>query len=247
MLMRLRLQNKFDYIEHYKTDSEEFDYFEERFGATKDDEKRLREYIISVTPKASNFILDIGCGSGWVAKYFCEKNFNTISSDLAYKNVKKSKEITNVINHSGLVTDSFNPSIKSEKIDTIISSEVIEHVTKPDEFIKSLYKLLAKKGKLIISTPYNEKLRYVLCTHCNKKTPIHAHLHSFTEKFFINLQSELPNSNIKYYIFGNKLLIFLRTYIILKYLPFKVWKLIDWIFNKIFNKPVHLIVVYSKN
>ncbi len=239
--------NKFDYIEHYKTDAEEFDYFEERFGATKDDEKRLREFIISVTDKNSELILDIGCGSGWVANYFTNFNVKVISSDLSIKNVVKSKKITNNGNHLGVVTDSFNPSFKTEKVDSIISSEVIEHVTNPKEFIISLYNLLPKNGNLIISTPYNEVLRYVLCTHCNKKTPIHSHLHSFTEHFFIKLCEDLPNSRIKYFIFGNKLLIFLRTYVILRFLPFKVWKLIDKFFNKIYNKPVHLLIIYSKN
>ncbi len=239
--------DKFNYIQHYKTDAEEFDYFEERFGATKDDEKRLREYIISVTNKNSKFILDIGCGSGWVAQYFSKFNTRVISSDLSLKNVVKSKELTDKVNHFGVVTDSFNPSFKHNFIDTIISSEVIEHVINPKEFIKSLYNLLPSKGNLIISTPYNEVLRYVLCIHCNKKTPIHAHLHTFTEKFFIDLSKELPNSKLKYYVFGNKLLIFLRTYVLLKFLPFKIWKIIDKVFNLIYNKPAHLLVVYSKD
>jgi len=245
--MRLKLLNKFNYIEHYKTDANEFDYFEERLGATKDDERRLREYIISVIPKQSKIILDIGCGSGWVAKYFSNKNKTTISTDLAFKNVAKSKQLTNLGNHFGVVTDSFNPSFKIGNIDTIISSEVIEHVTNPKAFIKSLYQLLPNKGILVISTPYNEIIRYILCTHCNKKTPIHAHLHSFTEKYFTDVNRELINSDIKYYIFGNKLLIFLRTYVVLRFLPFKLWKMIDSFFNKIFNKPVHLLVVYTKN
>lgn len=239
--------DKFNYIQHYKTDAEEFDYFEERFGATKDDEKRLREYIISVTNRNSKFILDVGCGSGWVAQYFSNFKTHVISSDLSLKNVIKSKELTDKVNHFGVVTDSFNPCFKPNIIDTIISSEVIEHVINPKEFIKSLYNLLPSKGNLIISTPYNEVLRYVLCIHCNKKTPIHAHLHTFTEKFFIDLSKELPNSKLKYYIFGNKLLIFLRTYILLKFLPFKIWKIIDKVFNLIYNKPAHLLVVYSKD
>lgn len=37
---------EFNYIDHYKKDAEEFDYFGERSGATAHDERRVREYII---------------------------------------------------------------------------------------------------------------------------------------------------------------------------------------------------------
>lgn len=244
--MRFNLSNNFDYIKHYKIDADEFDYFEERLGATKDDERRLRQYIISLVDNHCNFILDIGCGSGWVAHYFSNKNIKVISNDLSKKNVKKSLQKTNSKYHLGLVFDSFNPAIKNDSVDVMISSEVIEHVIDPFNFIKNLSNLLKPKGKLILSTPYNEIIRYVLCIHCNKKTPIHAHLHSFTEKFFVDTGNKL-GLKTDYYIFGNKLLIFLRTYTILRFLPFKVWLLVDKLFNFLYNKPVHLVVVYTKN
>src|SRR4051812_39441776 len=57
----------FDYLTHYKRDSEQFDYFEARSGATEHSERRLREYILSLIPKDATSILDVGCGSAWVA------------------------------------------------------------------------------------------------------------------------------------------------------------------------------------
>jgi hypothetical protein len=41
----------FNYIEHYKKDAAEFDYFEERKGATAHDERRVREFIISTVER----------------------------------------------------------------------------------------------------------------------------------------------------------------------------------------------------
>ncbi len=243
----LQNQNNFDYIDHYKKDAEKFDYFEERFGATKDDERRLREYISTLVPKTTISIVDIGCGSGWVAENFCPKGIKVFSTDLSVKNVKNSLKKTNSKNHFGIVMDSFNPAIKQNKIEIIISSEVIEHVVKPDLFINSLYKLLKVNGKLIISTPYKEILKHVLCIHCNNITPIHAHLHSFDENDFLEYNKNLHNSEMKYFIFGNKVLIFLRTYSILKYFPFSIWKFIDKFFNILINKPAHFIIVYKRN
>ena len=41
----------FNYIDHYQKDAAEFDYFEERKGATAHDERRVREYIFSKASK----------------------------------------------------------------------------------------------------------------------------------------------------------------------------------------------------
>src|SRR5579863_10043527 len=59
--------SEFNYLEHYKTDAEEFDYFEEQTGATAHSERRLREYIVSLIPRDSRFLLDVGSGSAWMA------------------------------------------------------------------------------------------------------------------------------------------------------------------------------------
>ncbi len=241
------LQERFDYVNHYKIDATEFDYFEERFGASKDDERRLREYIISKVPQNPTSVMDVGCGSGWVAEHFLTKGISVVSSDIAFSNVKKVLLLFNKKNHYGFTGDSFYPPVKKGKVDVIISSEVIEHVVDPEKFVNSLYDLLDKDGMLIISTPYKEILKFILCTHCNQKTPIHAHLHSFSEHNFINIASKLNNVKFDYYIFGNKALIFLRMYVILKYLPFAIWKFVDFLANKILNKPAHLVLVFRKN
>ena len=76
----------FNYIDHYKKDAVEFDYFEERKGATEHDERRVREYIISKIPKNVNSILDVGCGKGWVAKEFLPKGKTVVSLDISVTN-----------------------------------------------------------------------------------------------------------------------------------------------------------------
>lgn len=239
------MPEKFDYITHYKTDSEEFDYFEERTGATEHDERRVHEYILSNVNDEVSSILDVGSGSAWVAKHFNDKNMQIFSFDISKTNVQKAKSLVNTNMHIPIVGDSFNLPFKDEAIEVVIASEIIEHVIDPRKFVKELLRVVKPNGKVIITTPYKEKLRYYLCVHCNKKTPVHAHLHSFDENI---LKSFTPdnNTNYEYQTFGNKLLIFLRTYVILKYLPFRLWKLVDSVFNLIKSMPVHIIVKYHK-
>src|ERR1043165_5217338 len=62
------LTPEFDYLLHYKTDAEKFDYFEEHRGATEHSERRVREYTAKFMPQAAKTILDIGGVSACVAR-----------------------------------------------------------------------------------------------------------------------------------------------------------------------------------
>jgi len=236
----------FNYIEHYKKDASEFDYFEMRKGATAHDERRVHEFIISKVGKNVKSILDVGCGRAWVAGYFLQKDVKVHSLDISITNPAKAVKLYPSENHSGIVADSFRLPFADDSFDCVIASEIIEHVIDPAEFVKELFRVVKKGGELIITTPYKEKIQYYLCIHCNKKTPANAHLHSFDEKILEELYKGDDLEKFSYQTFGNKLLIFLRTYTILQLFPFLLWKLKDRFANFLFNKPVHIICVYKK-
>ncbi|MEP0860147.1 MAG: class I SAM-dependent methyltransferase [Ignavibacterium sp.] len=243
--MQDELKN-FDYLTHYKTDAEEFDYFEKRIGPAEHEERRVREVLISQVPKNVKTILDVGCGSGWVAKEFLKKNVEVISLDISKSNPQKVKELYPSQNHYQIVADSFKLPFGSNSIDCVIASEIIEHVVEPKLFLEELFRIVSRDGRLIISTPYKEKIRYVLCIHCNKKTPVNAHLYSFDENILRDLYNRDDLKKFSSVIFGNKALIHLRTHIVLKFLPLSLWLAVDWLANKIYNSPLHIVCVYEK-
>lgn len=236
----------FDYFTHYKIDATEFDYFEERIGPAKHEERRLREIIISQIQKESKIILDVGCGSGWVAEKLSSRGKKIISLDISKLNPQRAKNHFPDENHHPLVADSFHLPFKNNSLDCVIAAEIIEHVINPKNFINELFRVIKEGGRLIISTPYKEKIKYYLCIHCNKKSPVNAHLHSFDENILRNLYKGEELKHFYFMIFGNKALIYLRTHILLKYLPLILWRLIDWFANKIYKKPLHIICVYEK-
>ena len=238
--------DSFNYINHYKKDAVEFDYFEKRKGATAHDEKRVREYIISKIPKDIKSILDVGCGNGWVAKEFLPKGKQVYSLDISVTNPSKATKLYPDEKHFGITADSFYLPFNDNTFDCVIASEIIEHVYDPAEFVKELFRVVKKGGNLVITTPYNEKIIYYLCVHCNQKTPANAHIHSFDEMKLRDLYSGKDLESFKYETFGNKFLIFIRSYVILQYFPFWIWKLKDKFFNLFINKPVHIICIYKK-
>jgi SAM-dependent methyltransferase len=238
--------DNFNYIQHYQKDALEFDYFEEKKGATAHDERRVKEYVVSKVPQNAVTILDVGCGNGWAAKEFLPKGKQVFSLDISLTNPSKAKKLYPSTKHFGITADSFHLPFSNDLFDCIIASEIIEHVAEPSNFVKELFRVIKKGGRLIITTPYKEKLIYYLCVHCNKKTPANAHIHSFDEKKLEYLYKENDLENFKFEFFGNKLLIFLRTYVLLKYFPFWLWKLKDKFLNLIINKPAHIICIYKK-
>ncbi len=240
------MPREFDYIEHYKTDAEEFDYFEERPAATAHDERRVREYIKSKVPKTSKTILDVGAGSAWVAQEYAPKGKTVISTDIALTNLKKAKKKIPAPNHKAVAVDSFFLPFADNVFDTVIAAEIIEHVVNPKKFVAELFRTVKPGGKLIITTPYKEKIRYALCIHCNKKTPLNGHLHSFDENILLGFYDKPDLAKKEWFTFGNKALIYFMTYIVLKFLPFPLWKAVDKIANKIWNKPVHILVKFEK-
>lgn len=237
----------FNYSKHYNIDAEKFNYFGERYGATSHDEKRVHQFIISHVPKETESILDVGCGSAWVAEYFTKMNKKVISLDISKVNPLKAINKFPNNNHFGITADSYKLPFPDSSVDCIIASEIIEHTLYPDMFIKELLRVLKPGHKLLVSTPYKEIIRYTLCIHCNEQTPMHAHLHSFDENSLGSFYKGKNPDNFYWITFGNKGLIFLRTYKILKYFSFPLWKFIDRITNLIYNIPAHILAVYGKD
>ena len=236
-----------EYIEQYQKDPEVYDYFAEReLQATKVEEKRLREYIYHKIPKNAETILDVGSGCAWLAHKAIKKKKIVISMDISYKNV--SQALTNVShsNHYGLVADALHLPIEQGQIDCIVASEVIEHVTDPELFIKNLFQSLKPGGSLIITTPYKERIKQILCIHCNKLTPLSAHLHSFDENKLINLNQSQELQSSSWKAFNNNYLNKLRLNVLLSFIGFNTWKLIDSLVNKVFRKPTRLMVIFKK-
>lgn len=108
----------------------------------------------------SGKLLDVGCGIGRFGKLAEERGFEVYAIDPAEEAVKYAKEKFGLRNAVvGTLEDI--PS-SWQNFDVIACFEVLEHVERPRELAKQIYKLLKPGGYLIMSVPNRNRLNVKL-------------------------------------------------------------------------------------
>jgi 2-polyprenyl-3-methyl-5-hydroxy-6-metoxy-1,4-benzoquinol methylase len=233
---------------HYQRDAEQFDYFAPRSGADLDAARRLQQAVLHHLPSMpKRRILDVGSGSGWLGEELERRSAQAsmvVSIDLGIANLRKirSRSPGALL----VAADVDRLPFRAGSFDSVVASEVLEHLNRPDHAVRQLADVLAPAGRLVVTTPYREMLRYHLCIHCNQPTPVNAHLHSFDEHALRRMFSDAALGNIRHRTFQNKALVFLRISVMLRFLPFGLWGVIDRLCNLVIGKP-HSIVITGDN
>ena len=238
-----------DYAVHYQQDAELFDYGYEWADdpLAQTDNRRLREQILSALPADSGLLmLDVGCGSGWLAAAALSMGQQVVSMDISTVNPAKALQKMPSERHYALVADAMQLPFVEELFDVIVASEVIEHVKDPAAFTASLLSRLKPGGRLLITTPYDEKIQYCLCIHCNRPTPHSAHLHSFTPRKLLSLLPESLRPAASAFGFANNYLLKSRLQYLLRFLPAGFWQIIDKSANRLIGKPLRLMMIVRK-
>lgn len=138
------------------------------------------------TPYVHGRVLDIACGTGYGSQMVA-KNRKKEITEMIGVDIDEETLIYAKANYyhpllayiEGNVLDPNLPE-KLGTFDTILSFETIEHVEDDKLFMKNMYDLLNKGGKLILSTPFGEG-RGIPCGQ-----PFHVHQltnEEFTELF----------------------------------------------------------------
>jgi len=104
------------------------------------------KYISSTSMKRP--ILDLGCGFGEFAGVFFDRQVET-GLDISWKELvtaSKSKRYKNLT-----CVDARNMPYANNSFATVLSVSVFEHITKVDEVVKEVFRVLKPKGQLILT------------------------------------------------------------------------------------------------
>lgn len=226
--------------EHYRIDAEVFDYWgEDQFSPAIYRRNQYSCWLADL--HKGQRVLDIGSGRGWFSFFAAEQRATVTALDLSEKNLSRISETDPRIRTLKADASAIPP--QDAKFDLVVALEVLEHIPEPEQAIKSWHAFLDQRGRLLISVPYKEHIRYSLCVHCNQKTPHNAHLHSFDREALVKLLRGAGFRVLKTYLFSHKVLTHLRLEGLLKRLPFPLWRLLDRLCGVFGDKYNYLAVV----
>lgn len=127
--------------------------------------------ILNLLGSKNQIILDLGCGNGALVNLLVQKGFNAYGTDASEKGIAIAKKsLADRFALQDLSTDDLPESLSNLSFDTIISTEVIEHLYDPRKFIAFCKKILLKNGggELILSTPYHGYIKNLLLALAGK-------------------------------------------------------------------------------
>jgi len=130
----------------------------------------VQQPLLDLMNKSKNqCILDLGCGNGYFVNHLLSLGYNAYGTDASEKGIAIARE-TNPDRFfvQDISTGKLPHELQSLKFDTIISTEVIEHLYDPEGFITFCKEVLNDKGELIISTPYHGYLKNLALSLFNK-------------------------------------------------------------------------------
>lgn len=228
-----------DRIKHYQADAETFDYFNVPNPAIAESEKRRMQVLTRIIRFApDSLVMDCGSGNGWIAREYLKRGVRIVSVDISQKNLEK---IRRQYDHNQrgfyVVADLYSLPFKNAAFDGATSNDVFEHLEQPDRVAADIWRCLKKNARFFVSVPYKENIVYYLCVHCNKPTPVNAHLHSFDETSLKKI-FDMPNFKIvKATKFINKgLSLTLIYYFLCRWMPYWLWRSIDIMANFVVRK-----------
>jgi 2-polyprenyl-3-methyl-5-hydroxy-6-metoxy-1,4-benzoquinol methylase len=122
-----------------------------------------------------NRVLEIGAGNGGMTRLIAPRIGQLTAFDISEPSLKMIEEMAlpNVSTRQGLI-EHYHPE---EQFDCIVLSEVIEHLRKPEDAVKTSYSWLAPGGIFLITTP-------------NGHWESDEHLHEFSMTSFAELLSK---------------------------------------------------------
>jgi len=159
------------------------------------DVKRRVSLIRKLIPQNKR-ILEIGSGDGFFLESIKNYGYEAIGIEISSPRRKRSKKITN----AKILDFDFSEGIPDiSKVDAIVMFHVLEHINKPEQFLRNISKLLKSNGKMIAEVPNFDDFQNKTNRAYREWQFQKAHIHYFVPKILRNVFSR---AGFKVKIFG---------------------------------------------
>ena len=135
-------------------------------------------------------ICDLGCGNGFLAGELGRRGFHVLGIDASetYLDFARQRNSSaHVTFMKGLISQQLAHELRSTHgpFDLVVSSDVIEHIYDPLEFLHCAFAILRPGGVAVIGTPYHGYLKNIAISLTGRWDSHHGvHWHGGHIKFF---------------------------------------------------------------
>ena len=237
-----------DYKSHYRADAELIEDPAQLPSVRRNSERRRLQRIVRILRlRPEDRVLDIGCGSGWLASLCAARGCKVTATDVSHAGVLAAGRRYDGEIGSFAVGDAYQMGLRSGSFDVVLLSEVVEHLEDIQAVLTEAKRLLKPAGRLLVSVPNHETIVEHLCIHCNRLTPANAHLHRFEHESMRALLEDAGFTTRQLSVLTNKLLELVAFPHWSRSWPYWSWFVCDWLCNRIIRKPAFLIALATRN
>lgn len=196
--------------EYLISNSEEHWFERGRYILTTEDDKKWEEWIdwkirtfhrlkleefekkIGDSKKA----LEIGCAEGKVSEILKRRGWTVVGLDLSEYMVHLCQEL----NLNVIIAAAENLNFKNESFDLTVMFHTLEHTVNPLLVLRNVFKVLKRRGRLILEVPYFVDKKAILEDFANI-----PHFYFFTEKAMNRMSNIIGFNQLDKFIYEDQL------------------------------------------
>lgn len=118
-------------------------------------------------------VLDIGCGNGNISMFLGRLGYDVLGIDVSPKAIDRANQLNDLSNVVFRNVSAEELSQMETRYDAIICSEVLEHLTSPEDILHIISKILKDDGILFVTVPNGRGPREVIITKPVQKLQQH--------------------------------------------------------------------------
>lgn len=117
--------------------------------------------ILSLMPQKSPLnILDAGCGNGYIAGQMSSVGHSVTAIDASEDGIVLAREKWPAVRFEVMsIYDNLTQLRPAGGWDLVVSSELIEHLFYPQQFLQNMHSVLKEGGEIILTAPYHGYLK----------------------------------------------------------------------------------------